>query len=253
MARELLEAAADDGRVLGKDPGDRPRDRRQGRPLRPVRHRGAAGADEAPAKAGARPTKAKPRTASLFKDMDLATVDLEDALQAAVAAAGGRRRPRGRRGDHRAERPLRPVPEEGHRLALARDRGAAVRRSPSTRRWRSTPSPSSAAGRPPRRRCASSGNDPVSGKPMVVKDGRFGAVRHRRRDQRDAAQGRRRSRRSRPSAAPSCSPTSGPAGRSRRPRARPPRRRRPKKATAKKATAKKATTKKAAARTTKKA
>ena len=36
------------------------------------------------------------------------------------------------------------------------------------------------------------GADPVSGKPIVVKEGRFGAVRHRRRDQRDAAQGRRR-------------------------------------------------------------
>ena len=41
-ARELLDAAADDGRVLGHRPGHGPRDRRPRRPLRPVRHRGPA-------------------------------------------------------------------------------------------------------------------------------------------------------------------------------------------------------------------
>ena len=53
------------------------------------------------------PKNAKPRTGSLFKSMTLDTVTLEDARQAAVAAARGRHRRRGRRGDHRAERPLR--------------------------------------------------------------------------------------------------------------------------------------------------
>nr|WP_284288512.1 topoisomerase C-terminal repeat-containing protein [Angustibacter aerolatus] len=42
---------------------------------------------------------------------------------AALAAPRGRRRPADRRRDHRPERPLRPVPQEGHRLALARRRG----------------------------------------------------------------------------------------------------------------------------------
>ena len=100
---------------------------------------------------------------------------------------------RRRRGDHRAERPLRAVPEEGHRLPLARRPRSSCSRSPSTRRWRSTPSPSSAAAAAAaRRRCASSATTRSSGQPVVVKDGRFGAVRHRRRDQRDPAQGRRR-------------------------------------------------------------
>ena len=47
--------------------------------------------------------------------------------------------------------------------------------SPWTRRWRSTPSPSSAVGSaaaaPPLREV---GTDPATGKPMVIKDGRFG-------------------------------------------------------------------------------
>ncbi len=81
---------------------------------------------------------------------------------AAVAAAAGRHRPGERRGDHRAERPLRAVPEEGHRLALADRARSSCSRSPSTRRWRSTSSPSSAgaARRPPPRRCASWASTP---------------------------------------------------------------------------------------------
>ena len=91
-------------------------DRRAGRPLRALRHRGA------------RPRDVEGRsraTASLFKTMALETRHARGRAQAAVAAA--RRRPDGRRrGDHRAERPLRPVPQEGHGDALARDRGAAA-------------------------------------------------------------------------------------------------------------------------------
>ena len=75
-AEELLEAAADDGRVLGEDPAT-------GHDI--VAKAGRYGPyvtevlpedDEAPAKSRARP-QVKPRTASLFKDMDLATVDLD--------------------------------------------------------------------------------------------------------------------------------------------------------------------------------
>ena len=81
MARELLEAAADDGRVLGQDPAT-------GHDI--VARAGRYGpyvtevlpeADEAPAKGRAKAAKAKPRTASLFKDMDLATLDLDTALK----------------------------------------------------------------------------------------------------------------------------------------------------------------------------
>ena len=64
-------------------PLDRPRDRRQGGSLRALRHRGAAGDRDRRRGAQARQgrAKAKPRTASLFKDMDLATIDLDAALQ----------------------------------------------------------------------------------------------------------------------------------------------------------------------------
>lgn len=64
--------------------------------------------------------KPKPKTASLFSSMNLQDITLED--QAAVPAAGARRG-HGRRDDHRAERPLRPVPEEGLGLALHLLRG----------------------------------------------------------------------------------------------------------------------------------
>ena len=71
--------------------------------------------------------------------------------QAAEPAARGRRGRRVRRGDHRAERPLRAVPEEGHRLPLDHLRGAAASRSPSTRRCAIYAQPKQ-RGRAPRRR-----------------------------------------------------------------------------------------------------
>ena len=118
--------------------------------------------------------RTKPRTASLFKTMSLDTVTLDDALQLLslprVVGADARRR-----GDHRAERPLRAVHQEGHRHALARERGAAVHAHARARRWRSSPSRSrAAAGRARRSAARELGADPTSGKPIVVKDGRFG-------------------------------------------------------------------------------
>ena len=77
-AHELLLAAADDGRVLGTDP-------QTGHEI--VARAGRYGpyvtevlpeADEPP-KRGAK--KVKPRTGSLFQDMDLASIDLETALR----------------------------------------------------------------------------------------------------------------------------------------------------------------------------
>lgn len=135
-ARDGPRAARDRGRRrpgARPGPGHRTRHPRQGwAPLRPLRHRGAArggsgsGGDQDAGKA----VKAKPRTASLFKDMDLATIDLATALKllslprvvgadlesgAEITAQNGA---------------LRAVPEEGHRLPLARDRAAVVRHHP---------------------------------------------------------------------------------------------------------------------------
>ena len=132
-------------------PGDRAGDRREVRPLRPVRHRGAA-------RGRAEDRQAAHRVA--VQGHEPRHGHARGRAAAADAAARRRHRPRRRRRDHRAERPLRPVPEEGHRLALARAARSSCSRSPSTRRSRSTPSPSSAAGRPPRRRCASSAPTP---------------------------------------------------------------------------------------------
>ena len=96
-------------------PGVGHRDRGQGRPLRPVRDRGAARGRDREAAHG------------LALPVDVARDgDARGGGAAAVAAASAGRRPgRRRRGDG-PERPLRPVREEGHRIAVARERGAAV-------------------------------------------------------------------------------------------------------------------------------
>ena len=73
MARELLEAAADDGRVLGQDPASGHEIVARAGRYGPYVTEVLPEADEAPAKGRAKAVKAKPRTASLFKDMDLAT------------------------------------------------------------------------------------------------------------------------------------------------------------------------------------
>ena len=126
---------------------DRAHRRREERSLRAVRHRGARGG-----------------RAEVRQGADRVAVQVDVArhhhpragADPADAAARGRRRPGVRRGDHRAERSLRAVPEEGHRLALDRLRGAAAHDHPRRRARRSTRSPSSAAGRPPRLRSRSS-------------------------------------------------------------------------------------------------
>ena len=129
--------------------------------------------DEAASSLKGKAAKVKPRTASLFKDMDLATLDLDAALQLLSPAA---RRRHGRRAgdrDHRAERPLRALPQEGHRLAVAgrpRSSSSTITLEEALAIYAQPKQRGRAAAAP----LKELGDDPVSGKPMVVKDGRFG-------------------------------------------------------------------------------
>ena len=112
-------------------------------------------------------------------------------IAAAHPAAGGRGRSGHRRGDHRAERPVRALPEEGHRFAVVGRRGVAVQRHAGrgAGALRAAEDPGAHGGRgviaPGRRR--RSGHRQADGD-----QGRqVRAVRHRRGDERIVAQGRR--------------------------------------------------------------
>ena len=245
MARELLDTAADDGRVLGTDPATGPRDRRQGRPLRPLRHRGAARGRRAP-RPRARQGRGEGQAAHGIPVQGHGPRDARPrhGAAAALAAARRRRRPGVRRGDHRAERPLRAVPEEGHRLALDRDRAAAVRHHPRAGAGDLRPAQAARAGG----RQAAAGR---ARRPTPCRAGRSSSRTAASGPTSPTARPTRRCartttpRRSRPSAATSCSPTSGRAVRRRRRPRRPAKKAPAKKAAAKKAATKKAATKKA--------
>ncbi len=171
-ARELLEAAADDGRVLGQDP-------ETGRDV--IAKAGRYGPyvtevlpeELANAKGKA---KVKPRTASLFKDMDLATIDLDTALRlmslprvvgvvegeegkpVEITAQNGRYGPYLKKGTD-----SRSLETEQQLFDITLDEALAIYAQPKQR--------GRAAAKPP---LAAFDPDPVSGKAVVVKDGRFG-------------------------------------------------------------------------------
>ena len=149
-ARELFANPAGEEIAARRPPRERAQGGRQERPLRSLRHRGAA--------RGRAQVRASAHRLAVQGD-EPRDRDPGRRHQAAHPAARRRRR-RGRRRDHRAERPLRAVPQEGHRLAVARPPRSSCSRSPSTRRWRSTPSPSSAAAPPRPRRSRSSATTP---------------------------------------------------------------------------------------------
>ncbi|KGN38127.1 type I DNA topoisomerase [Knoellia subterranea] len=179
-ARELLATAADDGRVLGQDPEN-------GRDI--VAKAGRYGPyvtevlpEEVAALKGK--NKVKPRTASLFKDMDLATLDLETALkllslprvvgvttekvtnedgtegekQVEITAQNGRYGPYLKKGTD-----SRSLTTEQQLFDITLEEAEAIYAQPKQR--------GRAAAKPPLKEF---GPDPVSGRPVVVKDGRFG-------------------------------------------------------------------------------
>ncbi len=172
IARELLEAAADDGRVLGQDPGT-------GRDI--VAKAGRYGpyvTEVLPEEVAALKGKAKvkPRTASLFKDMDLASLDIETALQLLtlprvvgkdpaegeggeeITAQNGRYGPYLKKGTD-----SRSIQTEAQLFTITLEEALAIYARPKER------------GRAAAAPLKELGDDPVSGKPMVVKEGRFGA------------------------------------------------------------------------------
>ena len=121
-------------------------------------------------------TGPKPRTASLFKDMDLATIDLDTALRllslprvvgvvqddegkdVEITAQNGRYGPYLKKGTD-----SRSLETEQQLFDITLEQAQAIYAQPKQR--------GRAAAKPPLKEL---GNDPVSGKPVVVKDGRFG-------------------------------------------------------------------------------
>ncbi len=166
-AREILELASDDGRVLGRDP-------LSGNEI--VAKAGRYGPyvtevlpEEESAKKGR--AKPKPRTASLFKDMELATIELDSALRllslprvvgadsegVEITAQNGRYGPYLKKGTD-----SRSLVTEAQIFDITLDEALAIYAQPKTRGGRSSAP------------LKELGDDPVSGRPMVVKDGRFG-------------------------------------------------------------------------------
>jgi DNA topoisomerase-1 len=114
------------------------------------------------------------RTSSLFKEMDLATVDLDTAVRLLtlprtlgvdpadgeeIVASNGRYGPYVKKGSD-----FRNIESEEQLFTVTLDEALAIFAQPKQRRGQR-------AAAPPLKEL---GNDPVSGKPMVVKEGRFG-------------------------------------------------------------------------------
>ena len=159
-AEELLAKPSGD-RALGEDPqtGRRivAREGRYGPYVSEVLEEGATG---------------KPRTGSLFKSMSLGTITLEDALRLLslprtlnaadgeeILVSNGRYGPFIKKGSE-----TRSLEAEEQLFTVTLEEATALLATPKVRQGRG-------AAKPPLKEV---GPDPVSGKPIVVKDGRFG-------------------------------------------------------------------------------
>jgi len=182
VAEELF-ATPQEGRVLGVDPETGheivAKDGRYGPyvteilPERPADENGDAGATQE-TKKGKKPSAPKPRTGSLLRSMDLQTVTLDDALKLLtlprvvgidpgsgeeITAQNGRYGPYLKRGSE-----SRSLATEDQLFTITLDEALKIYAEPKR------PGRQSASA-PPLREL---GPDPATGKPMLVKDGRFG-------------------------------------------------------------------------------
>jgi DNA topoisomerase-1 len=164
-ARELLASPAGAERELGTDPAT-------GRMI--VARNGRYGAYVAEVLGDDEPKSAKARTGSLFRDMHLDTVTLDDALRLLslpravgtdpesgepITAQNGRYGPYLKKGTD-----SRSLDNEEQLFTVTLEEALAIYAQPKQR--------GRAAAKPPLREL---GDDPNSGKPVTVKEGRFGA------------------------------------------------------------------------------
>jgi len=179
VAEELF-ATPQEGRVLGVDPATGheivAKDGRYGpyvTEILPKPDADEGGADQG-AKKPKKPIGPKPRTGSLLRSMDLQTVTLDDALKLLslprvvgvdpasseeITAQNGRYGPYLKRGND-----SRSLTTEDQMFTITLDEALKIYAEPKR-------SGRQSASAPPLREL---GTDPASGKPMVIKDGRFG-------------------------------------------------------------------------------
>lgn len=162
--KELFTISADTGRELGKDPDN-------GNVILVKNGRyGPYFTEVLPEDA---PKGSKPRTASLFKTMSIETASLDDALKllslprvvgkdpesgTEITAQNGRYGPYLKKGTD-----SRSLETEDQIFSITLEQALAIYAQPKTRRGRTA--------KPPLKEL---GTDPNSGKPVVIKDGRFG-------------------------------------------------------------------------------
>ena len=180
VAEELF-ATPQEGRVLGVDPETGheivAKDGRYGPYVTEILPEPEPPAEDdggAPAKKGKKPTGPKPRTGSLLRSMDLQTVTLADALKLLtlprvvgvdpasgeeITAQNGRYGPYLKRGNE-----SRSLATEDQLFTITLDEALKIYAQPKR------PGRQSASALPLREL----GADPATGKPMVIKDGRFG-------------------------------------------------------------------------------
>jgi len=175
---ETLFATPQEGRVLGVDPETGheivARDGRYGPYVTEVLPSDEGDGGDAAPKKSKKPTGPKPRTGSLFKSMDLESVTLQDALKLLslprvvgadpqtgeeITAQNGRYGPYLKRGTD-----SRSLATEAQIFDITVEEALRIYAEPKRRA-------AQGAAAPPLREL---GADPASGKPMVIKDGRFG-------------------------------------------------------------------------------